>query len=133
MEQHSNIDGAGPAIVALRREMGLSQTEFGAAIGLASKGKVSVLELSGRASLQVALKIEDLSRVDGVPRIDAAQLNDDVARARAACVGGCAMPEPTAECHGGDAVASHGFADSGTCAAASTGLSAEMSRQGGTA
>jgi transcriptional regulator with XRE-family HTH domain len=130
MEQLANMGDPGAAIVALRRKMGLSQTEFGAAIGLASKGKVSVLESSGRASLPVALKIEDLSRVDGVPLIDAAQLNDDVARARAACVGGCATLETVAECHGGDAVAGHGDGDSVACGAASTGLSGQMSRQG---
>ena len=128
MEHTSSIHEPGVAIVALRRKMGLSQTQFGAEIGLSSKSKVSEIESSGRASLPVALKIEELSVADGAPRIDAALLNDDVARARAACAGGCSVAEPVAECQAGDAVSSHGDADSATDASASTGLSGEMSR-----
>lgn len=122
MEHASNMTESGGAIVALRREMRLSQTEFGAAIGLASKGKVSVLESTGRASLPVALRIEELSIVDGVPRIDAALLNDDVARARAACPGGCAIAE-------GENILDHAALDSGGGAQASTGQFDDMSRR----
>jgi transcriptional regulator with XRE-family HTH domain len=90
MEQELSTLNIGSKIVALRREMQLSQSDFGEIIGLASKGKVSVLESSGRASLPVALKIEELSIQKGFPRIDAAELNEDVARARMACLGECA-------------------------------------------
>lgn len=129
MEQTSSIHEPGAAIVALRRKMGLSQTQFGAEIGLSSKSKVSEIESSGRASLPVSLKIEELSVAGGAPRIDAALLNDDVARARAACAGGCSAAESVAECQAGDAVSSHGDADTATDASASTGLSGEMSRE----
>lgn len=131
MEQTSIIEQPGAAIVALRREMGLSQTQFGAEIGLSSKSKVSEIESSGRASLPVALKIEELSAVGGAPRIDAALLNDDVARARAACAGGCGTVEPVAECQAGDAVSCHGDADSAPDASASTGQFGDLSRRDG--
>jgi transcriptional regulator with XRE-family HTH domain len=136
MEHTSSIAATGGAIVALRREMGLSQTEFGAVIGLASKSKVSEIETSGRASLPVALKIEELSVAGGAPRIDAATLNDDVARARARLA---AQSDEVAECFGGDAAASgdgdsavtsfdHGDSNSGDSSAPSTGQVGEMSR-----
>jgi transcriptional regulator with XRE-family HTH domain len=121
MEHASNITNIGAAIVTLRREMRLSQTEFGAAIGLTSKGRVSVLESTGRASLPVALRIEELSIADGVPRIDAAALNDDVARARAACAGGCASGDD-------EAVLDHAALDNASDAPASTGQIGQMSR-----
>ena len=95
MEQDDLTANIGLKIVALRREMQLSQSDFGEMIGLASKGKVSVLESTGRASLPVALKIEELSIQNGVPRIDAAALNDDVARARMACVKGFTEVHPS--------------------------------------
>ena len=99
------------------------------ASGLANKASVSLIETGARApDLAQALAIERLSVADGAPRIDAALLNDDVARARAACAGGCSVAEPVAECQAGDAVSSHGDADSATDASASTGLSGEMSR-----
>jgi len=66
-------------IPALRAELGLSLEAFGALIGLASKGNVSILERGGPCSLAVALAIEKLS----AGRIDAADLNSDVALARA--------------------------------------------------
>ena len=66
-------------IGALRAELGLTLSEFGALIGLASKGQVSQVE-HGKfpCSLPVALEIERLSG----GRIDAADLNDDVRKAR---------------------------------------------------
>ena len=70
-------------ILELRKERGESQAEFGLSLGL-NASKVSEIETGLRpVSLRVALKIEELSILDGVPRIDAAALNDDVARARA--------------------------------------------------
>lgn len=69
-------------IAALRAEMGLSLEEFASRIGLASRGRMSVIEREGRCSLEVALKIEALSG----GRIDAADLSDDVRAARALLV-----------------------------------------------
>ena len=85
------IDPAAPFTVAmLRAELGLTQEAFGARIGLANKASVSLLE-SGRrdqCSLRVALAIEELSAKDGEPRIDAADLNDDVRASRQGVTGG---------------------------------------------
>lgn len=61
-------------IAELRAEMGVSQEEFAALIGLSSKGNVSIIERENRCGLRVALKIEQLS----AGRIDAASLNDEV-------------------------------------------------------
>lgn len=110
------------SIKALRNELGLNQLEFGALIGLANKASVSLIETGARSpDLDQALAIENLSIRDGVPRIDAAQLNDDVARARAACPGGCAIADS-------DAVLDHAALDSGSDANASTGQFGQMSR-----
>lgn len=118
-------------VLDLRKERGESQAEFGVFLGL-NASKVSEIESGLRpVSLRVALKIEELSTVDGTPRIDAALLNDDVARARAACIGGCAANAEAAECHGGDASASHGDADTLADAAASTGQFDNLSRRDG--
>ena len=66
-------------IADLRRELGLSQTEFGAQIGLPNKASVSLLENGLRACpVMVAIAIERMSG----GRIDAATLNDDVRLAR---------------------------------------------------
>ena len=65
-------------IAELRAEMGVSQEEFAALIGLSSKGNVSIIERENRCGLRVALKIEQLS--DG--RVDAASLNDEVRLSR---------------------------------------------------
>lgn len=68
-------------IASLRKELGLSLGEFAAKIGLSSKGQVSQLERGEvGCSVSVALAIEELSS----RRIDAAKLNPDVARVRAA-------------------------------------------------
>lgn len=67
-------------IADLRRELGLTQLEFGVKLGLASKASVSLLERGlSPCSLRVSLEIERLSG----GRIDAAMLNDDVRLARA--------------------------------------------------
>lgn len=73
----------------LRAELGMTLTQFGAAIGLSSKGQVSQVE-HGKfpCSLSVALEIERLSG----GRIDAARLNDDVRRAREGVCGDHADP-----------------------------------------
>jgi transcriptional regulator with XRE-family HTH domain len=66
----------------LRNEMGVTQTEFAIRLGLSAGGKptVSLWETGAReVSFDAALKIEELS----AGRIDAAQLNAQVARARA--------------------------------------------------
>ena len=77
------------SISELRADLGLSLEEFGARIGLSSKGGVSKIERGiDPVSLDAALAIEALSIKDGKPRINAASLNDRVARARAAC-GNC--------------------------------------------
>jgi len=66
-------------IADLRRELGLSQTEFGLQIGMPNKASVSLLENGLRACpVQVAIAIERMSG----GRIDAAALNEDVRLAR---------------------------------------------------
>lgn len=66
----------GMDVLSLRHELGLSQNEFAAKIGLTSKGHMSEIE-RGKAqpSVRVALEIERLSE----GRLPAASLNDDVA------------------------------------------------------
>ena len=97
----------GMKIKDLRAELGLSLEEFSEKVGLSSRGRMSVIERDERCSLAVALKIEALSvGPDGAPRIDAADLNDDVAAAR------------------------HGAGVSAPVAAASTGQSGAMSGEG---
>lgn len=69
-------------IADLRSELGLTQTEFAVRLGLSAGGKptVSLWETGAReVSFDAALKIEQLSS----GRIDAATLNEQVARARA--------------------------------------------------
>jgi DNA-binding XRE family transcriptional regulator len=44
-------------IADLRTELGLSQADFAARIGLASKGNVSIIERENRCGLNVALAI----------------------------------------------------------------------------
>lgn len=68
------------SIKSFRSELGLTLDQFGEKVGLSSKGQVSEIERSGRASLRVALAIEALS--DG--RIDAGALCDEVRLAREA-------------------------------------------------
>jgi transcriptional regulator with XRE-family HTH domain len=65
-------------IAGLRKELGQSLEEFAQTLGLKSKGSASEIETTGRTSLRVALTLETLSE----GRIDAAELNDDVALAR---------------------------------------------------
>jgi transcriptional regulator with XRE-family HTH domain len=83
---------------ALRFERAETGEQFGAAIGL-HKSKVSELE-SGRltwtVTVPVALMIEELSVRDGVPRIDAAELSEQVRAARARCTAGCAQADEVA-------------------------------------
>jgi transcriptional regulator with XRE-family HTH domain len=62
-------------ITALRKEIGLSQEQFAALLGLKSKGHVSNLERGERPSVRVALELERLSE----GRLRAADLNPDVA------------------------------------------------------
>ena len=77
------------SIQDLRTELGLTQEEFAVRVGLSSKGGMSKIERGiDPVSLSVALAIEELSIKDGAARIDAADLNADIAKARAAC-GGC--------------------------------------------
>jgi DNA-binding XRE family transcriptional regulator len=71
MDEQLTIEG-------LRRELGLTQTEFALKIGLANKASVSLLERGGPCSLPVALAIEALSG----GRIDAGELNEDVKASR---------------------------------------------------
>lgn len=74
-------------IADLRAELGLSLEEFASRIGLASRGRMSVIEREERCGLDVALRIELLSAdAEGRPRIDAAALCDDVRAARAGLV-----------------------------------------------
>ena len=74
----------------LRAELGVSLERFAEMIGLGSKSGAFRVEHGELVSLDVALRIEALSMVDGFARIDAAILHDGVRAARAACRGGCA-------------------------------------------
>jgi len=66
-------------IAALRAQLGITQEEFGARIGLKTKGSVSLIERGLAAmSPEVALAIEELS--EGA--IDASGLNPIIAKAR---------------------------------------------------
>ncbi|WP_408585948.1 helix-turn-helix domain-containing protein [Novosphingobium sp.] len=68
-----------PPIAALRAALGITQEEFGALIGLKTKGSVSLVERGlAPVSADVALAIEELS--DGT--IDASDLNPIIAKAR---------------------------------------------------
>lgn len=107
------------SIVDLRKSMGMTQSEFALAIGLSTKSKVSEIEKNNRASVDVALAIEALSVRDGRARIDAASLNDDVAKSREAC---------TAICHK-DIQSHHGLMDIAAGAAVPTGKINETSRE----
>lgn len=79
------------SIADLRTELGDTLQQFGLRIGIASKGNVSVFERENRCPLAPALRLEELSG----GRIDAADLNDDVRAARAACRHACAdSPAP---------------------------------------
>lgn len=120
-------------IRALRHEMGLTLADFADLVGLKGKSSMSAVERSGLASLPVALRIEALSG----GRIDAATLNDDVARSRAACGGGCAdagalvVPGgavPGAGLAGEGAGRDHDGGDSAGAPGPSTGKARENSR-----
>jgi DNA-binding XRE family transcriptional regulator len=69
-------------IQAFRLELGLTQEQFAAKIGLSNKGSVSVIERGGPCSLSVAIAIERLSG----GRINAASLNPCVAASRASAI-----------------------------------------------
>lgn len=92
-------------IATLRAELGLSLEEFAARVGLASRGRMSVIERENRCSLDVALKIEALSDAGEGPRIDAAKLCEDVRAARHGLPDSSAAPAVSAGNAGGD---SHG-------------------------
>lgn len=70
-----------PSIRELRQSLNLTLEQFGTLVGVNSRGRASEMERGGPVSLPVALKIEKLSG----GRINAADLNADVAAARAAC------------------------------------------------
>lgn len=75
----SSLSAEVPPIVALRLQLGLTQEEFGARIGLQTKGSVSLVERGLKAvSPDVALAIEALSE----RQIDASSLNEIIAKAR---------------------------------------------------
>ncbi len=71
--------------------------QFADNLGGLSKGYLSGIEKDNRASLTVALRIEELSG----GRIDAADLNEDVRAARAACRHGCTDHQNTSFPDGG--------------------------------
>jgi hypothetical protein len=79
------------SIADLRREMGVSLEQLAGMVGLASRGRMSVIEREGRCSFAVALEIE---RISG-GRIDASDLNDDVRLARHGHVSTSAAPAPS--------------------------------------
>lgn len=58
----------------LRAELGLSLQDLAERVGLASKGQMAFIIDTGRCSVPVALKIEELSK----GRIPASSLNPDV-------------------------------------------------------
>lgn len=68
-------------IAELRKERGETLEEFGAIVGISSKGHMSVIERGERpCTVAVALKVEELSG----GRIDAGAICDDVRASRAA-------------------------------------------------
>lgn len=75
MSQVANITPS--PIASLRRALGMTLVQMGQACGI-SKSQMHEVERTGRASLPVALRLEQLSG----GRIDAAALNDDVRAAR---------------------------------------------------
>lgn len=78
-------------IASLRAELGMTLEEFGAAVGISSKGQMSQIERGlVDCSLTTALNIEQFSS----GRIDAATLSRDVRMARASCAGGCMAESP---------------------------------------
>ena len=58
----------------LRAELQATMEAFAAMIGVSSKSYVADIERTGRCSVRVALRIEELSN----GRIPAASLNDDI-------------------------------------------------------
>jgi len=67
---------------AMRKALGLTLAEMGERCGI-SKSQMHEVERTGRASLPVALAIEQLSAAsEHDPAIDAGDLNDDVRAAR---------------------------------------------------
>ena len=73
------------AIASLRATRGETLEQFGAAIGVSSKGRISEMENGlRRVTVRQALAIERLAaETPGAVEIDAADLNEDVAAARA--------------------------------------------------
>jgi DNA-binding XRE family transcriptional regulator len=117
-------------IAGLRSELGLNGDDFAKAIGLTSRSRVSEIERGGPVSLPVAIKIERLSfGADGLPRIDAASLNADVASARAACVGEC-VHAPSSPAEDGPSAKNGGGDFSGGVVCPSPSLSPEGERGG---
>ena len=86
-------------VADLRAELGVSLERFAEMIGLGSKSGAFRVEHGELVSLDVALRIEALSMVEGIARIDAAILNDGVRAARAACRGGCADTDGLPDYH----------------------------------
>lgn len=66
------------SIADLRADLKLTLEDFGARVGLKSKGQVSQIERANRCSPEVALEIEKLSE----RRLDAGILNPTIAAAR---------------------------------------------------
>ena len=79
-------------VAALRRALGMTLVEMGLACGI-SKSQMHEVERTGRASLSVSLRLEELS----AGRIDAASLNDDVRAARAGLARQAEAAEPFTE------------------------------------
>ena len=73
------------AIGQLREELGLTLEGFASKVGLKSKGQLHQIENGARCSVKVAIAIEALSVADGAPRIDAADLSEDVKLSRHGC------------------------------------------------
>lgn len=119
MSEKSDIDGAAFGIAELRAEKRWSQQRIGEEIGCFSRGRMSEIEAGKRRpTVSQAIAIEYLSRgADGVARIDAAALNDDVAAARARCE--CPLV--------------HGDPNKPAAPGPSTGQNREMSRDHGEA
>ena len=69
-------------VADLRAELQLTLADMAEKVGLTSKSQMHEIERTNRASVDVALRIEALSTVDGCARIDAAELSEDVRKAR---------------------------------------------------
>lgn len=84
----TNISPPSITIAELRSTLGLTLAGLAEQLGLSGLGNISAMERDNRAALKTALRLEEIAAANGL-RLDAATICDDVALARASCLGGC--------------------------------------------